>query len=112
MIQTPKGLVVVHAPNVRYGRAHERSNRAEIARRLAALKGYDFAGPYDSARSYAAGLGTQVNGPGWHAPCGAPRTASCTGRARSWSKIAQRSRVSAAVSQPQVTNRASPSQFC
>jgi Protein of unknown function (DUF3182) len=56
MIQTPKGLVVVHAPNVRYGRAHERSTRAEIARRLAALKGYDFAGPYDSARSYAGGL--------------------------------------------------------
>jgi len=65
-----------------------------------------------SADDLTPGLRTQVNGLGWHAPCGAPRTAPCTGRARSWSKIAQRSRVSATASHPQVTNRASPSQFC
>ena len=56
MVQIPHGVVVVHVPNERYGRAHERVTRTAIARRLAALKGFDFAGPYDSAKNYPAPL--------------------------------------------------------
>src|SRR4051794_5614307 len=51
MVQTP-GIVVVYALDARYGRAHERATRAEIARRLSALKGYDFGGAHDSARDH------------------------------------------------------------
>src|SRR4029450_9845925 len=43
----------------------------------------------------SAGLRTQVNGPGRHAPRGARGTGSCTGRGRSRGKSAQQSRVSA-----------------
>jgi len=56
MVQTPHGIVVVHVPNERYGRAHERATRTELARRLAVLKGFDFAGAYDSAKNYPAPL--------------------------------------------------------
>src|SRR3954471_18797921 len=50
MVQT--GLVVVHVPNERYGRAHEQVTRTEIARRLAGLKGFGFAGPFEPSKSY------------------------------------------------------------
>jgi hypothetical protein len=56
MVQTPHGIVVVHVPNERYGRAHERATRTELARWLALLKGFDFAGAYDSAKNYPAPL--------------------------------------------------------
>src|SRR4051812_42885384 len=46
------GLVVVHVPNERYGRAHEQVTRTEIARRLAGLKGFGFAGPFEPSKSY------------------------------------------------------------
>jgi hypothetical protein len=56
MVQTPNGFVAVHVANERYGRAHERATRAEIARRLAAFKGYDFAGAYDRTKTYSGPL--------------------------------------------------------
>ena len=46
------GLVVVHVPNERYGRAHEQATRTEIARRLAGLKGFRFAGEFEPSKSY------------------------------------------------------------
>lgn len=52
MVQTPHGIVVVYVPNERYGSPHEQVTRAEIARRLAALKGFDFADAYDNAKSH------------------------------------------------------------
>jgi hypothetical protein len=56
MVQTPNGFVAVHVANERYRRAHERATRAEIARRLAAFKGYDFAGAYDRTKTYSGPL--------------------------------------------------------
>src|SRR3954462_13140025 len=50
MVQT--GLVVVHVPNERYGRAHEQVTRTEIARRLAGLKGFGFAGAFEPSNTY------------------------------------------------------------
>src|SRR5215210_628554 len=46
------GLVVVHVLNERYGRAHEQATRAEIARRLAGLKGFGFSGQFEPSKSY------------------------------------------------------------
>ena len=46
------GLVVVHVPNERYGRAHEQATRTEVARRLAGLKGFGFAGPFEPSKNY------------------------------------------------------------
>src|SRR5215213_252630 len=44
------GAVVVYAdPSQGFGHSHERITSAAIARQLAALKGYDFAGDYDPA---------------------------------------------------------------
>ncbi len=51
MIQTSTGRVVVHVLSGRYGRAHERATRTGIARRLAALKGFAFAGESDAAKT-------------------------------------------------------------
>lgn len=46
--QTPRGVVVVHSdPGRGFAHGHERATREGVARRLAALKGYDFAGEYD-----------------------------------------------------------------
>src|SRR5215204_3015383 len=42
-----RGIVVVYSPAELYCCRHERATRAELARRLAALKGFDFAGEYD-----------------------------------------------------------------
>ena len=42
MAAKPHGVVLVHVVNDRYGRAHEQATRAEIARRLAALKGFRY----------------------------------------------------------------------
>ena len=51
------GVAVVHAPDDHdYVRSHERASRNEIARRLAALKGFEFAGEYDPAQNYRAPL--------------------------------------------------------
>jgi hypothetical protein len=49
---TPRGSVVVHSPSKLYGCHHERATHAEAARRLAALKGFDFAGEYDPGARY------------------------------------------------------------
>ena len=46
------GLVVVHVPNQRYGRAHEQATRTEVARRLAGLKGFGFAGAFEPSKNY------------------------------------------------------------
>jgi hypothetical protein len=51
MTDRPDGLVIVHVTNERYGRAHERATRAEIARRLAALKGFAHAGDGAAAQA-------------------------------------------------------------
>lgn len=51
--RAPHGVVVVDAPGERgYGPSHERITHAEIAKRLAALKGFDFAGGYDQSKRY------------------------------------------------------------
>ena len=48
-----RGVVVVYSdPERGFGHSHERATRAEIARRLAALKDLDYAGEYDPARRY------------------------------------------------------------
>jgi hypothetical protein len=52
MVQTPHGIVVVYVPNERYGSPHEQVTRAQIACRLAALKGFDFADAYDTAKRH------------------------------------------------------------
>lgn len=47
------GTVVVYsATEGSYARSHERGTRFEIARRLAALKGFEFAGEYEPAKHY------------------------------------------------------------
>ena len=51
--QASHGVVVVYAPNQRdYAHSHERATQREIARKLAALKGFAFAGDYDPACRY------------------------------------------------------------
>jgi hypothetical protein len=51
---TSRGLVVVHEPDERrFGHAHERVTRAEVAKRLAGLKGFDFGGEYEPSRRYS-----------------------------------------------------------
>src|SRR3954451_21919270 len=52
MVQTPHGIVVVYVPNECFGSPHEQVTRAEIARRLAALKGFDFADAYNNAKRH------------------------------------------------------------
>ncbi|MEK0082407.1 DUF3182 family protein [Benzoatithermus flavus] len=53
-IPAPSGIVVVHAPEeLGFTDAHEKVTRHRLARRLAALKGYDFAGDHDPTRPYA-----------------------------------------------------------
>ena len=48
-----RGVVVVHSQDQRdYASGHECATRLEIARRLAALKGFDFAGEYDATARY------------------------------------------------------------
>jgi hypothetical protein len=50
-----QGYVVLYAPDARsFSHTHERATRAEIARRLAALKRFDFTGDYDPSRCYVA----------------------------------------------------------
>lgn len=47
------GVVVVYSADQRgYAATHERATRAGIARRLAALKGFEFAGDHEPSRSY------------------------------------------------------------
>ena len=55
MVQMP-GIVVAYVPNRRYGRAHEQATRAEIARRLAVLKRFSFAGEFEASRSYSSSV--------------------------------------------------------
>lgn len=46
--QSPRGVVAVYSdPGRGFAHGHERATREGIARRLAALKGFDFAGEYD-----------------------------------------------------------------
>ena len=46
--QTRRGVVAVYSdPGRGFAHDHERATREEVARRLAALKGFDFAGEYD-----------------------------------------------------------------
>ncbi|MFL5333031.1 MAG: DUF3182 family protein, partial [Geminicoccaceae bacterium] len=50
----PRGIVVTYAvPGFGFAHSHERATRDGIARRLAALKGFDFAGEYDPARPHS-----------------------------------------------------------
>jgi hypothetical protein len=51
----PQGYVVLYSPEAcSFSHAHERVTRTAIARRLAALKQFEFAGDYDPSRPYAA----------------------------------------------------------
>ncbi len=43
----PRGVVILYSPNELYGCRHEQATHVEAARRLAGLKGFDFAGEYD-----------------------------------------------------------------
>ena len=53
----PRGTVVVYTNTTAHRpRSHEKASRDWIAARIAALKGYDYAGEYDSAASYAGHL--------------------------------------------------------
>jgi uncharacterized protein DUF3182 len=52
MVQTV-GIVVVYTPSNRYGRGHQQATCTEIARRLAVLHGFDFAGEFEPSRGYA-----------------------------------------------------------
>jgi hypothetical protein len=49
---TSRGIVVVYSTSELHACRHERATRAELARRLAALKGFDFAGEYDTSGRY------------------------------------------------------------
>ena len=50
--QVPRGTVATYSvPGHGFAHSHERATRDSIARRLAALKGFDFAGEYDPAQS-------------------------------------------------------------
>jgi Protein of unknown function (DUF3182) len=51
--QAPCGVVLVHVPDAQaFARAHERDTRTAIARKLAVLKGYSFAGEHEPQRRY------------------------------------------------------------
>ena len=48
-----RGIVVVYSdPGRGFAHDHERATREGIARRLAALEGFDFAGEFDSSARY------------------------------------------------------------
>lgn len=50
----PRQGLVLYCPGVGgYARSHERATHLEIARRLAALKGFDATGEFDPNRHYA-----------------------------------------------------------
>ena len=51
MVRAP-GIVVVYSPSNRYGRSHQQATCTEIARRLAVLRGFDFAGRFEPSKSY------------------------------------------------------------
>ena len=52
--QRSQGVVVTYSPQEHgYRDRHERVTRTEIGKKLAALKGYDFAGEYDHSACYA-----------------------------------------------------------
>jgi len=48
----PPGVVILYSPNELYGCRHEQATHVEAARRLAVLKGFDFAGEYDPSSCY------------------------------------------------------------
>jgi len=48
----PRGVVTVYLPNELYGCRHEQATHAEAGKRLAALKGFDFAREYDPSSRY------------------------------------------------------------
>jgi hypothetical protein len=51
--QIRRGVVAVYADPVRgFAHGHERATREGVARRLAAIKGFDFAGDYDAGALY------------------------------------------------------------
>ena len=53
-VQVQRGAVVVYSdPERGFGHSHERATREGIARRIAALKNFDYAGEYDPARRYS-----------------------------------------------------------
>lgn len=55
--QEAPGVVVIYSPNEgHFGARHEKATRAEIAKRLAAIKGFEFAGVYDPSACYAGPL--------------------------------------------------------
>src|ERR671921_1384304 len=57
MASASAGTVVVYLPEgSAYRHRHERETRAAIAQRLAALKGFSFAGDYDPGAAYAGPL--------------------------------------------------------
>ena len=52
--QASPGVVVEYSPDERsYRHAHERVTRSEIAKRLATLKGFEYAGEYDPSAGYS-----------------------------------------------------------
>ena len=51
-VRAPCGVVVVYSPTDLYTSRHEKDTRIELARRLAALKGFEFAGEYSPALRY------------------------------------------------------------
>lgn len=51
--RSSRGVVVLYSPRgAAFTNTHERATRAEIARRLAALKGFDYVGEYDPGTRY------------------------------------------------------------
>src|SRR3712207_1824823 len=51
--QSPRGVVAVYSdPGRGFAHGHEKATREGIARRLAALKGFDFAGEFDPDTCY------------------------------------------------------------
>ena len=51
-IRAPCGVVVVYSPTDLYASRHEKDTRTELARRLARLKGFEFAGEYSPAARF------------------------------------------------------------
>jgi hypothetical protein len=57
LVTTCTGVVVTYSPDEHgYADAHERATRGALARRLAGLKGYAFAGEYSASAGYGAPL--------------------------------------------------------
>ncbi|TFW05382.1 DUF3182 family protein, partial [Oxalobacteraceae bacterium OM1] len=52
MTSIQPGVVAIHACSPRHPEGHEHLSHVELARRIAALKGYDFAGRFDPAYRY------------------------------------------------------------